>query len=109
VDEPLAQFLREMESEDTTIMLFSDHGPHVGGIKTTFRDYPTEKVNPFVFIDNFQAQTDEQQANVEYNQQKLLTHMHTYNFFKYWATGVEHGPSFVSKLGSDKDTCDFIG
>ena len=35
--------------------------------------------------------------------------MHTYNFFKYWITGQEHGPSFVSKLGPDKETCDFLG
>jgi len=32
-----------------------------------------------------------------------------YNFFKFLASGVEEGPSLVSKLGSDGETCDLLG
>jgi arylsulfatase A-like enzyme len=32
LDEPLAKFLREMKAENTTIVMFSDHGPHMGGL-----------------------------------------------------------------------------
>ncbi len=33
LDNPLAQFLREIASPNTTIILYGDHGPHLGGIK----------------------------------------------------------------------------
>lgn len=33
LDNPLVAFLKEVASQNTTIILFGDHGPHLGGIK----------------------------------------------------------------------------
>lgn len=32
LDGPLSKFIREFENDDTTIVMFSDHGPHMGGL-----------------------------------------------------------------------------
>lgn len=33
LDKPLSNFLREIQSTDTTVMLYADHGFHMGGLK----------------------------------------------------------------------------
>lgn len=33
LDGPMSSFLKEIESKDTMVMLFSDHGFHMGGLK----------------------------------------------------------------------------
>jgi phosphopentomutase len=36
IDKPLASLLREIDAENTTIMIMADHGPHLGGLKMAF-------------------------------------------------------------------------
>lgn len=36
LDKPLANFLKEMDEHNTTVIMFSDHGPHLGGLKRKF-------------------------------------------------------------------------
>jgi len=34
LDKPLANFLKSVENKkDTSLIMFSDHGPHLGGLK----------------------------------------------------------------------------
>ncbi|CDW76620.1 duf229 domain containing protein [Stylonychia lemnae] len=111
VDEPLNQLLREVEQDNTTIILFSDHGLHIGGIRKIFggvqRD--VEMFNPFIMTQNLKGLKPEYQKNFDYNQQKLITHMEFRNFLKYWASGEYQERSLISKLPNDQENCDFIG
>ena len=54
LDKPLAKFLNEINNEDTSIIMFSDHGPHLGGLKKNFGGVQasTEQYNPFIFTAN---------------------------------------------------------
>lgn len=79
-------------------MLMSDHGFHMGGLKIAMAgyQYTTELMLPAMFVSNLKGLTKQQNANIKYNQQKLLTHRELNNFWKFWATGKDHGQSFVS-------------
>ena len=33
LDKPLARFLKEIDDKDTTVLMFSDHGFHLGGLR----------------------------------------------------------------------------
>lgn len=63
-----------------------------------------------LYVSNVKRLNSEQRKHFTQNQQKLMSHLHTYNLFQYLASGVEHGPSQVSELGQDdKEMCDFLG
>lgn len=59
LDKPMAKFLREIENENTSILMFSDHGPHLGGIKKKFGgvEVKNEIVNPFIVTSNMNGFT----------------------------------------------------
>lgn len=38
-----------------------------------------------------------------------MTHRELNNFWKFWATGKDHGQNFVSKMPDDSETCKDIG
>ncbi|CDW73399.1 duf229 domain containing protein [Stylonychia lemnae] len=112
LDAPLAKFLNEIQNEDTTIMLMSDHGFHMGGLKIAVAgyEYTTELLLPAMMVSNLKGLTQTQQTNIEYNQQKLITHKELFNFWKFWASGKDdHDLSFVSKMPDDSETCHKIG
>ncbi len=54
LDKPLAAFLREMEAQNTTVILFSDHGPHLSGIKAAigYEQRSIEILNPMLYAAN---------------------------------------------------------
>ncbi len=56
--------------EDITIVLFSDHGPHLGGIKANigFSQRPIENFNPVLFMYNVKGMNEEQEINMKTNQ-----------------------------------------
>ncbi|CDW77562.1 duf229 domain containing protein [Stylonychia lemnae] len=113
LDKPLALFLKEMEDENTAVFMFSDHGFHMGGIRKDLagRQQEIELYNSFMIMNNMLGLTEQQERMLNFNQQKLLTHVHVYNFFKFWASGVDPNDqmSMISTLPHDKDTCTFIG
>ncbi|CDW73595.1 UNKNOWN [Stylonychia lemnae] len=113
LDNPLTNFLKEMEDENTTIILWSDHGLHLWGLIESLSRSQTwiEVMNPFIVINNLKGLTKEQEQNLEINQQKLVTHIHFHNFLKFFASGKvpENPMNLVNKLGSDKEVCDQIG
>lgn len=59
LDKPLSEFLREIHSEDTTVMFISDHGFHMGGIKIALggSQYTTELLLPTMLISNLYGLT----------------------------------------------------
>ena len=111
LDGPLSKYLREIQDEDTTILLMSDHGFHMGGLKIAMGgyQYTTELMMPAMFVSNLKGLTKAEESNIKYNQQKLMTHRQLHNFWKHWATGKSHGSDFLSKMPSDKETCKDIG
>eukprot|EP00347_Sterkiella_histriomuscorum_P004377 403360691 len=111
LDGPLSKFLKEVQNEDTTIMLMSDHGFHMGGLKiaTAGYQYTTELMLPSMFISNLKGLSSQDYANIKQNQQKLITHRELHNFWKYWSTGKQEGNSFISEMPDDRETCKDIG
>ena len=59
LDKPLAQFLDQIKSDDTTIIYMSDHGFHMGGLKIAVGgyQYKTELMLPSMFISNLRGLT----------------------------------------------------
>ena len=69
LDKPLAKFLKEMESDDTSIIVFSDHGMHLHGTLQKLNNSQTavEVFNPFIVTTNIKGLTEEQEENLEAN------------------------------------------
>ncbi|CDW79651.1 duf229 domain containing protein [Stylonychia lemnae] len=111
LDKPLAKFLNEMHQDNTTVIMFSDHGPHLGGIKKKFGGVQiiNEIFNPFIMTANLKGLNSYHKSKFEENQQKLITHLQFHNFLKYWASGEYQSNSLISKLPNDEVMCDFIG
>lgn len=77
LDKPMAQFMREAsQMESTALMMFSDHGFHLGGLKKTFGGVQdsSELFNPYIVTANLKGLTPLEQENFDRNQQKLMTH-----------------------------------
>ena len=70
LDRPLARFLRDMEHQDTTIVLFSDHGPHMGGLLKAIggTQHYVELFNPMFFAQNLRGLSPEAESNLQANQ-----------------------------------------
>ena len=69
LDKPLAKFLEEIQSEDQTIILMSDHGFHMGGLKIAMAgyQYSTEIMLPTMLVSNLKGLSSRQAANMNYN------------------------------------------
>ncbi len=111
LDKPLAAFLSEMVAKDITIVLFADHGGHLGGLKSHigFTQRPIENFNPLLYVHNLKGLTSQQACNLKTNQQKLVTMVDLYHFFKFLASGKEDQPTIVSEMRSDEETCNMLG
>ncbi|CDW87353.1 duf229 domain containing protein [Stylonychia lemnae] len=115
LDKPLSNFLKQMEDEDTGLILFSDHGLHMSGFKLKLggQEADMERVLPFLITSNIRGLSIEQENNLEQNTQKIVTHFHLRNFMMYWASGEMNGEkmNLISKLphNNDRLLCDWIG
>ncbi|CDW71266.1 duf229 domain containing protein [Stylonychia lemnae] len=115
LDKPLAKFLKEMEDENTGLILLSDHGLHMTGLKLKFggKQAEIERFNPFLITSNIRGLSVEHERNLEFNTQKVVTHMHLRNFLMFWASGQMNGEkmNLINKLPHDNDRllCDWIG
>lgn len=69
LDKPLASYIREIQNEDTTIMLMSDHGFHMGGLKMALggHQHSTELRLPAMFLYNLKGLNKEEEYNLKYN------------------------------------------
>ncbi|CDW74021.1 duf229 domain containing protein [Stylonychia lemnae] len=115
LDKPLAKFLKEMEDQNTALILFSDHGLHMSGFKLGLGgdQAEIERYYPFLITSNIRGLSMEHERNLDFNTQKVVTHLHLRNFLMYWASGQVNGEkmNLINQLPHDNDRqlCDWIG
>lgn len=57
LDKPLSGFIKEFQSDNTTIIVFADHGPHMGGFLKVLGGltYFIERLNPLFVVSNLKG------------------------------------------------------
>ena len=70
LDKPLANFIQEFKADNTTILVFADHGPHTGGILQYLGgpQFETERLNPMFIASNLKGLPSDKKHNLERNQ-----------------------------------------